>query len=60
MYKNKKVFRGIIICVLLFGTLYLLHSVLSNPLGKQDTILAIAITAGFISLGTDRSVKRGK
>ena len=60
MYKNGKFFRGVIICVLLFCTLYLLYSVLSNPLGKQDNRLALAVTAGFILLGTDKSVKKGR
>lgn len=46
---------GIIICILLICTLYLVYSIVSNPLGEHDIILALAVTAGFISLGTDKS-----
>ena len=57
MSKNRKVFRGIIICILLVCTAYLVYSIISNPLGKHDIILPLAVTTGFISLGIE---KRGR
>ena len=47
MFKNRKVVRGIILAVLLLCTAYLVYSLLANPLGEHDIILALAVTAGF-------------
>ena len=54
MFKNRKIVRGIILAVLLLCTAYLVYSIIANPLGEHDIILALAVTAGFIALGSDR------
>ncbi len=54
MFKNRKVVRGIILVALLLCTAYLVYSIIANPLGEHDIILALAVTAGFIALGSDR------
>lgn len=54
MAKNKKILRGVILTVLLICTAFLVYSILKNPLGEHDIILALAVTAGFIALGTDK------
>lgn len=58
MFKNSKIGRGIILGILLICTIYLVYSIISNPLGQHDIMLALAVSAGFISLGTDNN--RGK
>ncbi len=58
MFKNSKIWRGIILGILLICTIYLVYSIISNPLGQHDIMLALAVSAGFISLGTDNN--RGK
>lgn len=58
MFKNSKILRGIILGILLICTIYLVYSIISNPLGQHDIMLALAVSAGFISLGTDNN--RGK
>lgn len=60
MFKYGKNLRGIIICILLICTVYLVYSIVSNPLGEHDIMLALAVTAGFISLGTDKTCRKGK
>lgn len=60
MLKNRKVLRGIAIGMLLICTIYLVYSIISNPFGGQDIMLALAVTAGFISLGTDKSENKGE
>ena len=54
MFKNRKVVRGIILAVLLLCTAYLVYSIIANPLGEHDIILALAATAGFIALSGDK------
>lgn len=54
MFKNRKVVRGIILAVLLLCTAYLLYSIIANPLGEHDIILALAVMAGFIAFGGDK------
>ena len=54
MDKNKKILRGVILTVLLICTAFLVYSILKNPWGEHDIILALAVTAGFIALGTDK------
>jgi hypothetical protein len=49
--KNRKIIHGIILTVLLICTTFLIYSILTNPFGKHDIILALAVTAGFIALG---------
>ncbi|MCD2503343.1 MAG: hypothetical protein PUJ05_03820 [Clostridium sp.] len=60
MFKNSKILRGIILGILLICTIYLVYSIISNPLGQHDIMLAIAISAGFISLGTDTNGGKNK
>ncbi|MBV4422111.1 hypothetical protein [Clostridium tyrobutyricum] len=61
MSKNIQIFlRGIIIFILLICTAYLVYSIISNPLGEHDIILALAVTAGFISLGIDKRGRKRK
>ena len=64
MFKNKNILRGIILAILLLCTAYLVYSIIVNPLGEHDIILALAVTVGFIALGQftrnyTQTVKRG-
>lgn len=54
MKKNRKIIRGIILAVLLLCTAFLIYSIITNPLGEHDVMLALAVTAGFIALGGDK------
>lgn len=47
MFKNKNILRGIILAILLLCTAYLVYSIIVNPLGEHDIILALAVTVGF-------------
>ena len=58
MLKNRKILRGIILAILLICTAFLVYSILTNPLGKHDTMLAIAVTAAFIALEDGKAEKR--
>ena len=58
MSKSRKILRGIILVVLLICTAFLVYSVVTNPFGKHDIMLALAVTAGFIALGDDEVEKR--
>ncbi len=60
MSRNRKNVRGIIVCILLICTAYLVYSIVSNPLGEHEIILALAVTVGFISLGINNSSRKGK
>lgn len=55
MFRNIKILRGIIVFILLICTVYLIYSIVSNPLGEHDIMLALAVTAGFILLGVRNS-----
>ena len=54
IFKNRKIVRGIILAVLLLCTAYLVYSIIANPLGEHDIILALAVTAGFIALSGNK------
>lgn len=58
MFKNKNILRGIILAILLLCTAYLVYSIIANPLGEHDIILALAVTVGFIALGQDKKKER--
>lgn len=58
MLKNRKNLRGIILAILLICTAFLVYSILTNPLGKDDTMLAIVVTAAFIALEDGKAEKR--
>ena len=60
MFKNRKILRNSIICVLLICTVHLVYAIVSNPLGEHDIIFALAVTAGFILIGSDKSSRKGK
>lgn len=60
MFKNSKILRSIILGILLICTIYLVYSIISNPLGQHDIMLALAVSAGFISLGTDNNSDKNK
>ena len=60
MLKNRKVLRGFAICLLLICTGYLVYAIISNPFGEQDIMLALAVTAGFISLGSNKNEDKGE
>ena len=53
MAKNRKILRSVILTILLICTAFLVYSILENPLGEHDIILALGVTAGFIELGAD-------
>lgn len=57
MIKNKSVLRGILIGILLICTGYLVYSIITDPFGGDDIILALAVFAGFVALGSDKSPK---
>lgn len=48
--KKKKIVRRIVMVVLLICTAFLVYSIVKNPFGEHDVMLALAITAGFIAL----------
>lgn len=52
--KNRKIIRGIILIILLMCTVFLIYSILTDPLGQHDTWLALAVSAGFIALWEDK------
>lgn len=54
MSKNRKIVRVIILAILLICTAFLIYSIVTDPLGKHDVMLALAVTAGFIALGNDK------
>jgi hypothetical protein len=54
MLRKRKTVRGIILAVLLICTAFLIYSIVTDPLGKHDIMLALACTAGFIALGYDK------
>lgn len=54
MFKNRKVMKENILAVLLLCTAYLVYSIIANPLGEHDIILALAVTAGFIALSGNK------
>lgn len=58
MSKSRKIVRGIILVVLLICTAFLVYSIVTDPLGEHDIMLALAITAGFIALGNDKCGKK--
>ena len=60
MLKNRKILHGFAICLLLICTGYLVYSIISNPFGEQDIMLALAVTAGFISLGSNKNEDKGE
>lgn len=51
--KKRKTIRGIILTVLLICTAFLIYSIITDPLGEHDIMLALAVTAGFIALDAD-------
>ena len=56
--KSRKIVRGVILAVLLICTAFLLYFIVTDPIGKHDIMLALAVTAGFIALGNDKSGKK--
>ncbi len=58
MPKNRKILRGIILAVLLICTAFLVYSIVTNPFGEHDIMLALAVTAGFIALEDNKVGKR--
>ena len=60
MYKNTRIYRGIVLVVLLLCTVYLIYSIVTEPVGKYGLdyiVLALAVTAGFIALGREKRQK---
>lgn len=56
--EKRKTVRGIILAMLLICTVFLIYSIVTNPLGEHDIILALAVTAGFLALGQDKKKER--
>lgn len=50
MLKQRKIVRGIVLGILLICTAFLVYSIVTDPLGDHDIMLALAVTAGFIAL----------
>lgn len=55
---GRKIIRGIILAVLLLCTAFLIYSIVVDPLGKHDIMLALAVTAGFLALGSERKTDK--
>ena len=60
MFKNIKIARGIILAILLLCTAYLVYSIIVNPFGEHDIVLALAVTAGFIALSKGKEKPTNK
>lgn len=58
MFRNRNIVRRIILAILLLCTAYLVYSIIVNPLGEHDIILALAVTVGFIALGQNKKKER--
>lgn len=56
--EKRKIVSGIILAILLICTAFLIYSIVTDPLGEHDIILALAVTAGFIALGRDKRKER--
>ncbi len=56
--EKRKIVRGILLAILLICTVFLIYSIVTDPLGKHDIMLALAVTAGFIALGQDKKKER--
>ena len=56
--KKRKIVRGVILAVLLICTMFLIYSIVTDPLGEHDIMFALAVTAGFIALGQDKKKER--
>lgn len=60
MFKSTKALRNFVIVILLICTVYLVYSIISNPFGEQDIMLALAVTAGFVSLDSNKDREKNK
>ena len=60
MFKNKKILRRVALSILLICAVYLVYSIISNPFGEQHIMFALAVTAGFIALGSNKSGDKSK
>ncbi|MBO5208838.1 MAG: hypothetical protein J6B68_05775 [Lachnospiraceae bacterium] len=58
--KKKKIVRKIVMVVLLISTAFLVCSIVKNPFGEHDVMLALAITAGFIALEKEEKEEKDK
>lgn len=56
--KRRKIVRGIILAILLICTVFLIYSIITDPLGEHDMMLALAVAAGFVALGEDKKRER--
>ncbi|EGG80657.1 hypothetical protein HMPREF9477_00116 [Lachnospiraceae bacterium 2_1_46FAA] len=56
--EKRKIVRGVILAVLLVCTMFLIYSIVTDPLGEHDIMFALAVTAGFIALGQDKKKER--
>lgn len=60
MFNKRKIVRGVILAVLLICTVFLAYSIITDPLGEHDVMLALAVAAGFIALGNDKGKDKNK
>ena len=56
--EKRKIVRGILLAILLISTVFLIYSIVTDPLGKHDIMLALGVTAGFLALGQDKKKER--
>ena len=56
--EKRKIVRRIILAVLLVCAVFLIYSIVTDPLGEHDIMLALAVTAGFIALEQDKRKER--
>ena len=54
--EKRKIVRGIILAVLLVCAVFLIYSIVTDPLGEHDIMLALAVTAGFIAGQAKRKI----
>jgi len=60
MTRNRKILRGIAIVVLYICIAYIMYSIISDPLGEQSIMFPLAVSAGFIALGSNKNRNKGK
>lgn len=52
--KRRKILCSIALVILLISTVYVVCSIISNPLGADNTMLTLATCAGFIALASNK------
>ena len=56
--EKRKIVRGIILAVLLVCAVFLIYSIVTDPLGEHDIMLALAVTAGFYCIRAGQAKRK--